>query len=221
MVEQLCNLQHDCTTGCNYSLCTPDDGCGRHPKHVEWLGSKINKDCLELHLVGCLKRRFMMYRNMHIKCEKNLLKKTKWIIKKGVKTLSLRWIWDRLWRLEDDGTRTRKRLLKVLQVYTYSGDCVWGFVCLSLAPQWARASSFTWFLDHTQRHTTVGKTPLDEWSVRRRDLYSTTHNNHNSQTSLHPVGFEPTISAGERPQTYTLDHAALEPACLEVRLQDN
>ena len=23
-----------------------------------------------------------------------------------------------------------------------------------------------------------------------------------------PVGFEPTISAGERPQSYTLDHAA-------------
>jgi len=25
--------------------------------------------------------------------------------------------------------------------------------------------------DHTQRHTTVGRTPLDEWSVRRRDFY--------------------------------------------------
>jgi hypothetical protein len=25
---------------------------------------------------------------------------------------------------------------------------------------------------------------------------------------MHPVGFEPTISAGERPQTYTLDGAA-------------
>jgi hypothetical protein len=46
-----------CTSGCNYSLCTPDDGCGRHLKHVEWPGSKINKDCLELHLVGYLKHR--------------------------------------------------------------------------------------------------------------------------------------------------------------------
>jgi len=26
------------------------------------------------------------------------------------------------------------------------------------------------FLDHTQRRTTVGRTPLDERSVRRRDL---------------------------------------------------
>jgi len=26
------------------------------------------------------------------------------------------------------------------------------------------------FLDHTQRRSTVGRTPLDEWSARRRDL---------------------------------------------------
>jgi hypothetical protein len=42
------------TSGCKYSLCTPDDGCRRHPKHVEWLGSKIHKACLELHVVGLL-----------------------------------------------------------------------------------------------------------------------------------------------------------------------
>jgi hypothetical protein len=29
-------------------------------------------------------------------------------------------------------------------------------------PQWDRASSFTKFLDHTQRRSTVGRTPLDE-----------------------------------------------------------
>ena len=63
------------------------------------------------------------------------------------------------------------------------------------------------FLDHTRR-TTVGRTPLDEWSARRRDLYLTTHNTHNRQTSMPRVGFEPTISAGERPQTYVLDRAA-------------
>ena len=84
-----------------------------------------------------------------------------------------------------------------------------GFVCYWRdSPQRARAFSFTRFLDHTQRRTTVGTTPLNEWSVRRRDLYLPTHNNHNRQTSMHPVGFEPTISAGERPQTYALDRAA-------------
>jgi hypothetical protein len=30
------------------------------------------------------------------------------------------------------------------------------------SPQWARATSFTRFLDHTQRRTTVGRNPLDE-----------------------------------------------------------
>ena len=75
-------------------------------------------------------------------------------------------------------------------------------------PTRVMASSFLRFLDHTQLRLTVGRTPLDEWSARRRDLYVTTHNTHNRQTSMPPVGFEPTISAGERPQTYALDRAA-------------
>ena len=61
------------------------------------------------------------------------------------------------------------------------------------------------FLDHTQRRSTVGRTPLDKWSAHNRDLYLTTHNTHNRQTSMPQVVFEPTISAGERPQTYALD----------------
>jgi len=76
------------------------------------------------------------------------------------------------------------------------------------SPQWARASSLTRFIDLTQRCTTVGRTPLDEWSARRRDFYLTTHNTHNRQTSMPSVEFETTISKGERPQTYALDGAA-------------
>ena len=84
------------------------------------------------------------------------------------------------------------------------------FVCFPwrCGPTRAMASSFLRFLDHTQRRITVGRTPLDEWAARRRDLYLTTHNTHNRQISMPPVGFEPTISAGERPQTCTLDRAA-------------
>jgi hypothetical protein len=70
------------------------------------------------------------------------------------------------------------------------------------------ASSLMSFLDHTQRRTTVSRIPLDEWSVHRRFLYLTTHNTLNRQTSMTPVGFEPTISTGERAQNYTLDGAA-------------
>ena len=55
-------------------------------------------------------------------------------------------------------------------------------------PTRAMASSITRFLDHTQRRTTVGRTPLDERSARRRDLYLTTHNTHDRQTSMPPGG---------------------------------
>ena len=67
------------------------------------------------------------------------------------------------------------------------------------------------FLHHTQRRHTVGST-LDEWSTRRRDLPDNTQ--HSQQTDIHapPAGFAPTISAGERPQTDTLERAAPGPA---------
>ena len=74
-------------------------------------------------------------------------------------------------------------------------------------PQWAMASSFTSFLDHTRRRTTVGRTPLDELiSSSQRPLPDNTQQS--QQTSMAPVGFEPTISAGERPRTYALKRAA-------------
>ena len=53
----------------------------------------------------------------------------------------------------------------------------------------------------TFRHSTLGRTPMNQWSARRRDLYRTTHNTHNRQTSIPPAGFESTIPATERPQT--------------------
>ena len=59
---------------------------------------------------------------------------------------------------------------------------------------------FLMFLDHTQRRTTVGRTPLDECSTRSRDFYLTTHDNHNRQITMPPMGLEPTILAGERSQ---------------------
>jgi hypothetical protein len=38
-----------------------------------------------------------------------------------------------------------------------------------------------------------------------QNLYLTLQNTHNRQTSMHAVGFEPTISAGERPLGLTID----------------
>ena len=80
--------------------------------------------------------------------------------------------------------------------------------------QWAMASSFTRFLDHTQRRITVGRTPLEEWSARRRDLYLPTHNAH----KRHPCPRWDSNSQSH--QTYSLDHAAIEtrtPSVMEYK----
>jgi hypothetical protein len=83
-------------------------------------------------------------------------------------------------------------------------DVTWSFFIWRNSPLWPRASWFTRFLYHTQRH---GRTPLEEWSTCRRDLYLITHNTHDREVSTPPVGFEHTVSAGERLQTYALDCA--------------
>jgi len=57
------------------------------------------------------------------------------------------------------------------------------------------APSITRFLDQTQRRTTFGRTPLDEWSARCRDLWQHT----TLKTATPPAGFEPTIAASEWP----------------------
>jgi hypothetical protein len=79
------------------------------------------------------------------------------------------------------------------------------FVSLN-SPQWARASSFTRFLDHTQRRISVGRTPLDEWSARRRDVYLTRQ--HSQQTDIY-------VSGGIR--THNLSSRAAENLRLRPR----
>jgi len=76
------------------------------------------------------------------------------------------------------------------------------------SPHWSMASPLLRINDHTQRRSTVGRTPLDEWSARHRDLYLTTHNTHNRHTSMFPVGLEPTIPEMEGSQTHALDRVA-------------
>jgi hypothetical protein len=55
----------------------------------------------------------------------------------------------------------------------------------STAPWGPRSPQFSRLHYHTLfRHTTIGRTPLDEGPARRRDLYLTTHNTHKRQTSM-------------------------------------
>ena len=55
---------------------------------------------------------------------------------------------------------------------------------------------------------TLGRTPLDERSARRRDLYLTTHNTRKRETSMPTAGFEAPIPPRMWPQTHTLDREA-------------
>jgi len=59
------------------------------------------------------------------------------------------------------------------------------------------------FLDHTQRRTTVGRTTLDEWSARRRDLYLKTRDTHNRQIFMRRWDSNPRYQqvSGRRPLT--------------------
>ena len=105
-------------------------------------------------------------------------------------------------------TRTAVGLLLIpTRIWLFHNEIV-QFFC-GAATQRGSWPPHSWdFLDYTQRRTTVCRIAPDEWSTRRRDLYLTTHNTHNRQTTMPPVGFEPTISTGERPQAYALDRTA-------------
>ena len=54
----------------------------------------------------------------------------------------------------------RRHDVRNIEMLRHNG--IFGLVFSATAPQWARASSFTIFLDPTQRRTTVGRTPPDE-----------------------------------------------------------
>ena len=73
--------------------------------------------------------------------------------------------------------------------------------------QWPRPPH-CWRFGITLRYTTVGRTPLDEWSACRRVFYLTAHNTHNTQTPIPPAGFESPIPANERLQPHVLDGPA-------------
>jgi len=62
-----------------------------------------------------------------------------------------------------------------------------------------------WGFAITLRHTTLGRTPQDEWSAPRRDICLTAHNTHKRHTSLPAARFEPATPTSERPQIHILD----------------
>ena len=66
------------------------------------------------------------------------------------------------------------------------GNCVGNsWLC---GPTRSMASSFLKFLDHTQRRAKVVKTPLDEWSARRRERPVPENTQHSQQTNIQDPG---------------------------------
>ena len=65
----------------------------------------------------------------------------------------------------------------------------------------------------THRHAIFDRSPLDQWSAWRRDLYLTTHNTHKRQTSMIPAGFEPAVPSSELPHTHALGRAVYTLIC--------
>jgi hypothetical protein len=110
----------------------------------------------------------------------------------------LKYIWEKVVvfkfevsRLSRNFSGGIKRYHKVLSKGNqYYGRSYFFFSNGSTAPWGPRPPHFSRLHDHTLfRHTTFGRTSLDEGPARRRDLYLTTHNTHKRQTSMHPVGF--------------------------------
>jgi hypothetical protein len=68
----------------------------------------------------------------------------------------------------------------------------------------------------SRSHTTVGRTPLDSDQF----VAETITTQHSRQTSMPQVGFEPKISAAERPQTYALDRAAIRTGSITPNIAE-
>jgi hypothetical protein len=70
------------------------------------------------------------------------------------------------------------------------------------------------FCTITLRHTKFGRTPLDEGSAPRTDVYLATHNTHHRHTCMSPAGFEHTIPADLRLRPH--GHRDRQPAKFNV-----
>jgi hypothetical protein len=82
------------------------------------------------------------------------------------------------------------------------------FFFLRNSPQWTKASSFTRFL---YPHNDAPQSVELFWTNDQPEAESSTWQHTTlttNKTPMTPVEFEPTISAGERPQTHALERAA-------------
>jgi hypothetical protein len=100
-------------------------------------------------------------------------------------------------------------------INAWSLELVFFFVVLQPHEGYGLLIHEFFFLENTWRRATIGRTPLDEWSVRRRDLYLTTHNTHNrNPCPRRDSSSQSQQASGRRPTSYTI--RPLGPASLEL-----
>lgn len=73
----------------------------------------------------------------------------------------------------------------------------------TIVPSWPGPPPHRGFL-FTLRHTSLVKSPLDEWSDRLINVYLTTHSTHKRLISMPLMGFEPAVPAIKRPYAHAL-----------------
>ena len=66
-----------------------------------------------------------------------------------------------------------------------------------------------WGFEITRRHTTLGRSPLDEWSARRKGLNLGAQNTHKRQDIHAPGGIRTAIPPSERPETHAFDRVTI------------
>ena len=76
------------------------------------------------------------------------------------------------------------------------------------SPMLTKAASFFRFLNQTQWHTAVGRTPLNEGSAPHREIFPTTRNTHRRQAFIPPAGSKPAMPASVRQHTLALARSA-------------
>jgi len=86
-----------------------------------------------------------------------------------------------------------------IYLFTYLSIYLFIYLFWHCGPMWAIVSSFMRFLDHTQWCTTLGRTPLDEWSAHRRDFYLTTHTRDRHQCPQQDSNPQSQQASGNRP----------------------
>jgi hypothetical protein len=101
---------------------------------------------------------------------------------------------------------TEPLLTQFLCVLEQSFPALGIFILFEATAQLGPKPPRVWGFEITHRHTALSRTPLDDGSALRRELYLTTHNI--QKIDIHaPSGFEPAIPASKRPYTYALDRA--------------